>query len=153
MAEHNNEKTVERAETTAQKAEAQAIEARRKIDEEAKTAAQKAADQADAKADDARAAAEQAKREEKGSIGPTSVDEARVLAPVDRQRPAGDHHAQKFGNDPENPIFAPGLDAEDRSVLLSRKTPDHPDLVYATVHPDMVGDYLRAGWNRDLGGR
>ena len=32
---------------------------------------------------------------------------------------------------------------------MSRKTPDHPDLIYCEVHPEMVGDYARAGWNRD----
>jgi hypothetical protein len=65
--------------------------------------------------------------------------------------PAGSHFAQKFGNDPANPKPAPGLPEQDsaKTVRLSRTTPDSREKVYSFCHPDMVGDNLRAGWNRD----
>lgn len=87
----------------------------------------------------------------RGDLRDTTVAEAKVAAAslVGADMSAGSHAAQKFGNDPRNPKLAPGLSpTEGRTVLLSRKTPDHPDLVYTYVHPEMAGDYERAGWNR-----
>ena len=92
---------------------------------------------------------------------PMTAGEAKVLTTVaDAEAPAGHHLAQKFGNDPANPKPADGMEThvadedgklveiEDvKTVTLSRKTPDHPDLVYTTCHEGMVGDMLRAGWN------
>lgn len=66
----------------------------------------------------------------------------------------GDHLAQRFANAPENPQPAPRLDPnlpEDQKVRLEITDSDHtdpanPKVTY--VHPEMVGDYLRAGWRR-----
>lgn len=88
--------------------------------------------------------------EARGAIKPTTVAEAKAAAAplVGGDMRAGDHYAQKFGNDPRNPKLAPGIDPTKASVLLSRKTPDHPEEVYEIVNTEMVGDYERAGWNR-----
>jgi hypothetical protein len=108
------------------------------------------ADKLEREANDAiaRQAAEDA--EARGGIKGTTVAEAKMAAAplVGSDVLASDHFAQKFGNDPRNPKLAPGLNPAEATVLLSRKTPDHPDLVYAMVNPEMVGDYERAGWNR-----
>jgi len=96
----------------------------------------------------AKQAAEDA--EARGNIRGTTVAEAKMAAAplVGADVLASDHYAQKFGNDPRNPKLAPGLNPANATVTVSRKTPDHPDLVYAQVNPEMVGDYERAGWNR-----
>jgi hypothetical protein len=134
------------------------LEAAKKIDEAAALRADFGrpkelleADRLDREANDiiARQAEEAVKA--RGEIRDTTVAEAKVAAAalVGADMSAGSHVAQKFGNDPRNPQLAPGLDpVEGRTVRLSRKTPDHPDLIYTTVHPDMAGDYERAGWNR-----
>lgn len=110
------------------------------------------AERLEREADDARARQiEEANKGRIEAIRPTTVAEAKAAAAplVGADMRAGDHFAQKFGNDPENPKLAPGLDpVQGRTVRMSRKTPDHPDLVYEDVHPEMVGDYERAGWNR-----
>jgi len=135
------------------KLDQEATEARRKADAETdparKAEAEKAAREAWQKADDARAKSAEADRNQRGAVEETSVADARTVAPVSGDTPAGAHHAQKFGNDPANPKHDARLPASGDTVRLSRKTPDHPELVYTDVHPDMVGDYLRAGWNRD----
>ena|SRR5215207_884085 len=89
-------------------------------------------------------------QEKRGPVKATTVAEAKFAAAplVGGDRNAGDHYAQKFGNDPRNPKLAPGVDPNDNTVLLSRKTPDSPNLDYTLVNPVMVGDYERAGWNR-----
>jgi hypothetical protein len=96
----------------------------------------------------ARQAAEDA--EKTGKIRGSTAAEAKMAAAplVGADVSAGDHFAQKFGNDPRNPKLAPGLNPANATVLVSRKTPDHPNLVYTLVNPEMVGDYERAGWNR-----
>lgn len=66
----------------------------------------------------------------------------------------GDHYAQRFANAPENPKLAPGLDPdlpEDKLEKLVLSDSDHPDPLnpkVTFVHPEMVGDYIRAGWRR-----
>ena len=49
-----------------------------------------------------------------------------------------------------NPAHAPGIPTDDeaQTVKLSHVSADHPSPVYIMVHPEMVGDYLRAGWSR-----
>lgn len=88
-----------------------------------------------------------------GDQGDTSVAAAKVMLPpgADPEMPAGDYRATKRGNDPANPKYARGVPLHDegQTVKLSRVTPDSPVPVYTWVHPDMVGDYLRAGWGRE----
>lgn len=130
-----------------------AAEARAKADAETdpakKAEANKAAAESAQKADDARAKASDMDRVNREGIEPTTAVDAHTLGVVDPAIPAGHHRAQKFGNDPANPPHDHTLDPRADTVRMSRKTPDHPDLVYTEVHPDMVGDYARAGWNRD----
>ena len=80
---------------------------------------------------------------------PDTVATAGVLAPVDPGMLAGDHMAQKFGNDPANPKPAKHVtdDYDGPKTRLQRITPDMPEPAICDVHPDMVGDYLRAGWS------
>lgn len=133
-------------------AEIKAIEAREKADKAAAGATSKeevAAQEAATALDDLRAKA----AEEQGLVSaaqdPHTVYEAKVLAVVAPETLAGDHMAQNFGNDPENPKSAPGLKG-DATVRMSRVTPDVPGgPVIIDVHPDMAGDYARAGWNKD----
>ena len=60
--------------------------------------------------------------------------------------------AQKFGNDPANPQPGKGEHANPdlKTVEMTRTTPDLPkgQLQRTWVHPEMVGDYMRAGWDR-----
>lgn len=65
--------------------------------------------------------------------------------------PASHHLAQKFGNDPANPRPKAGMPevTDNGMVRLQRTTPDNSTPVYATCHPDLLGDYMRAGWSRD----
>jgi hypothetical protein len=108
------------------------------------------ADKLEREANDAIARQANEDAEARGEIRGTTVAEAKMAAAplVGADVLASDHYAQKFGNDPRNPKLAPGLSPDNATVMLSRKTPDHPDLVYALVNPEMVGDYERAGWNR-----
>ena len=104
---------------------------------------------AEQKADDLKAKVDAESGNDAATAQPTTSVEAGTLAVVDPSTPAGDHFAQKFGNDPANPKLAPGLDPKDATVRMSRVTPDHPGgPVFTDVHPDMVGDYARAGWNK-----
>lgn len=142
----------DRAAAEAHEAEVKAQEARAKAEAEAdeRTAAEKRADTAEQAADDARARAAEAAAG--GPDGLKTVGEAGIVAPhVDPDTPAGDVMAVKRGNDPANPQPLPGISADydGPTVRLSRITPDKPGEVVTTdVHPDMVGDYLRAGWSR-----
>lgn len=104
---------------------------------------------AEQKADDLHAKANEEAGADANSAEPTTSVEAGTLAVVPADTPAGDHFAQKFGNDPANPKPAPDLDPDAATVRMSRVTPDHPEgPVFTDVHPDMVGDYARAGWNK-----
>ena len=110
---------------------------------------QDAARESALKLDDLRAKAAEEKAIESSTQTPHTASEARVLAVVAPETLAGDHMAQNFGNDPENPKDAAGLKG-DAKVRMSRVTPDVPNgPVIIEVHPDMVGDYARAGWNKD----
>lgn len=145
----------EKARDEAGKAAATAAEDKAKVEEKKLTPEEKAARESAQKADDAAAKAAEADRAARGTTKPMTVEDAKVAAPVDPAMPAGHHMAQKFGNDPANPKSIPFTLPNGQSVpmestvRLSRKTPDHADLVHTTCQPNMVGDYLRAGWNID----
>lgn len=113
------------------------------------TPEQKKANELATKADDLRAkAAEAATTDADSKRVIATVADAGTLAVVPPELKASDHFAQKFGNDPENPKLAPGVQPDKDLVLLYRITPDVPGRVYAEVPEKMVGDYERAGWNR-----
>lgn len=138
-------------------AEREAAEARIRLDDAHKRAAdskltdeqrdlrgvQQEADDAAAKAAEARRAA--------GRENPRTVADARVAAPVDPNLPAGHHRAQKFGNDPANPKGYKGEhdDPEKQTVRMTLRSPDTAEPRETFVHPDMVGNYARAGWEAD----
>lgn len=144
-------KELESAEERHGQARAAAEEARAKVDQANKPRELLEAEEADRRADDEAAKAADVRRQLWGAVAEedTTVVEAKVLAAplVGAMKPAGDHMAQKFGNDPENPKLAPGVDPNDKSVRLQRITPDSPTPVYTSVAEKMVGDYLRAGWS------
>jgi hypothetical protein len=149
MAENKTDAQV--AAEAAHAADVKALDARAKAEADARTPEQKKIDDAAQKADDERAKAEQARTEARDGAGPMTAEEAKVHVPASLlDLPAGAHHAQKFGNDPANPQLAPGLNPDEgATVRLTRITPDVPGgPVVTMVHPEMVGDYLRAGWSR-----
>lgn len=152
MADTQNETKADpsKALATAQAADQKAIDAQAKADDATKSKEQLAADKAKAEADKAHAEAAHASAQTVVT-DPMTVRDAKVHAMVPDDMGAGDHLAQQFSNDPANP--KPALpehsDPDLCTVKLSRVTPDSPVPVYTVCHPDMVGDYLRAGWNRD----
>lgn len=133
-------------------AEIASLEAREKADAVAAGTQSKeevAAQDAATKLDDLRAKAEMEKGITYQKRELHTVYGAKVLAIVPPETLAGDHMAQNFGNDPENPKTAGNLQG-DGKVRMSRITPDVPNgPVVIEVHPDMVGDYARAGWNKE----
>ena len=147
MADTPSEPTKQMADVTA--ANAKVLDAQAKAADAGKTKEQLAVDKARAEADDASAKAAEAAAAAINT-DPMTVSDAKVDAMVPSDMGAGDHMAQQFSNDPANPKPAKGeyADAELCTVKLSRVTPDHPGgPVFTVCHPDMVGDYLRAGWN------
>lgn len=151
MADQNKPTDVEKAQASAADARAKAVDAQAKADEAKKSPEQRKADEARATAD--KAAAEAAEIEAAATPDdPMSAAEAKVMSPhVHEDMAAGDHFAQKFGNDPANPKPADGdhTDPDKCTVKLTRVTPDLSTPAVTMVHPDMAGDYLRAGWSRD----
>jgi hypothetical protein len=135
----------------ASKLQAEATEARAKASVGKQSDEEKAAIEAEKKADDAQAKAAEAERAAHGATAPMTVADAKVLAPLDPAMPAGDHLAQKFGNDPANPKSARSEhdDPALKTVRLVRQSPDRPSLIHTSCHPDLQGDYLRAGWSLD----
>ena len=117
----------------AAKLSAAAVEAHAKADQKAKAPDQAAAEEADKKADDARAKA--------AALHPDTVAPVMFVPPENR--------FMKRGNHPVNPVYAPGIPTHDeaQTVRLSHMSSDSPSPVFVMVHPDMVGDYLRAGWS------
>lgn len=142
----------EKAQNDALLAQQKANEAKAKANEPQKTAEQRKADELAGKADDARAKANELDHEG-GADGDTSAADAHLSLPLgtDPELPAGDYRAVKRSNDPSNPKYAPGVSThdDDQTVKLSRVTRDSKEPVYTWVHPDMVGDYMRAGWGKD----
>ncbi|QHJ00109.1 hypothetical protein GT347_20275 [Xylophilus rhododendri] len=144
-------KDADKANEQALKAQAEAAELQRKADEVAAgtTPEQKKADAAAQRADDLLAkAAEAGVVDEAAKAVPTTAVDAGVLAIVPAGTMAGDHRAQKFGNDPSNPKPAPGVDMEAAKVKLVIQKPEPEGKVFCEVPEAMVGDYERAGWNR-----
>lgn len=130
---------------------AAAEKARVEADESKLSPEQKKVRDAEREADDARAKANQAARDAEGQDAESTVADANVLGYGKHPDLAAGHHlAQKFGNDPANPRPATNMPevTDNGMVRLYRGTPDSKDLVYTSCHPDMVGDYMRAGWNR-----
>ena len=141
----------DKARADAQAAQARAIDAQTKANEAKKSDEQREADKARAEADKARAVAAEAD----ASLVPTepmSAIEAKIISPhVTDEMGAGDHLAQKFSNQPANPHIAKAehADPELCTVKLTMVKSDGLGVpVVTTVHPDMVGDYLRAGWSQ-----
>ncbi len=137
------QESVQAAETRVQDAEKAALKAKKSPEQDKVDAARQEADDARAKAaaDEAAATARPAAM---------SVEEARMLVPAPADMGAGDHMAQQFGNYPANPApyKAEHADPEKCTVQLTMVVPDHPLGARTTiVHPEMVGDYLRAGWS------
>jgi dTMP kinase len=140
-----------KAADAASQAQVAADDAQKKANDAAanRTPEQKKADEALQKADDARAeAAEAAAKDDAAKAVPTTATEAGVLAIVPAGTMAGDHVAQKFGNDPANPKPAPGVDMTANLVKLVIQKPEPEGKIYCEVPEKMVGDYERAGWNR-----
>jgi len=138
----------DKASDSVSKARAEAEKARAEVEEENLSDAQRKARKADQKVADLEAEAAQARREYTEASGGETTADAKALAAalVSPVMSAGDHYAQKFGNDPENPKLAPGISG-DPTERLQRVTPDSPTPIYTMVHKEMVGDYLRAGWS------
>jgi hypothetical protein len=100
------------------------------------------ADDAAQKADDLLARAQEEKAIDERTADETLAGEVNVIDP---KLPAGDHDAQVFGNVPQNPAPAPGLDPAVETVRMVNDKPDGSQ-AFADVHPEMTGDYTRAGW-------
>lgn len=138
----------DKAKADAAAAQAKALDAQKKADDAAKTKEQLAADKAKVDADDASAKAAEAEAAQATPQGVSTAADAKIMAPIPGDMPADSHMAQKFGNDPANPQPLPGTDDEDgKTASLYRITPDSAEPVTIKVHPDMVGNYLRAGWS------
>jgi hypothetical protein len=131
--------------TTEQKAaDAQQVadDLQAKADATAVSPEQAKADDAAQKADDLLAQAQEEKGIDERTADETLAGEVNVIDP---NLPAGDHDAQVFGNVPQNPAPAPGLDPAVETVRMVNDKPDGSQ-AFADVHPEMVGDYARAGW-------
>jgi hypothetical protein len=137
--------------TEAAKLRADAAEARAKADASKQSPEEQAAVEAERKATEAQAKADEAERHAEVAVAPMTAGDAKVLAPVDPAMPAGHHLAQKFGNDPANPKGSKPEhdDPELKTVRLVRQSPDPRALIRTSCHPEMEGDYLRAGWSLD----
>lgn len=106
------------------------------------TPEQAKADDAAQKADDLTAKAQEEKGADERTADETLAGEVNVIDPA---IPAGDHDAQVFGNLPQNPAPAPGLAPAVETVRMVNDKPDGSQ-AFADVHPEMTGDYARAGW-------
>lgn len=142
---------VDKAKVDAQAAQAKALDAQAKADEARKSDEQKAADKAKAEADRARSKAAEAETA-LVPADPMSAAEAKIVSPhLTEGMGAGDHLAQQFSNQPANPHIAKAehADLELCTVKLTMTKADGLGTPVVTmVHPEMVGDYLRAGWSR-----
>ena len=128
----------------------EAIDARSEAEAARKSPEEREAEDAEAKAARARSETVAAEAEKNKVPDAMTVVEARMLVPSADDVGAGDHLAQKFGNYPENPAPAKAEHADPAlcTVPLHMTVPDSPLGRRTTkVHPEMVGDYLRAGWS------
>lgn len=132
------QKAQEQAAADAQKAQ----ELQEVADKGDQTPAEKKADEAEQKADDSAAKAQELDSQSERGGEVTTAGEVSVIDPA---LPAGDHQAQVFGNVPLNPAPAPGLTQSVPTVRMVNERSDG-EVATADVHPDMVGDYARAGW-------
>lgn len=130
------------AEQQAADAEQDAADLQAKADAVELTPAEKKAAAAKQKADDLAAKAQEERGNDERSADATLAGDVSVIDP---KLPAGDHDAQVFGNVPQNPAPAPGLDPEVATVRMVNDKPDGSQ-AFADVHPEMTGDYARAGW-------
>lgn len=134
----NEEKAKKKADEAAKAAQ----EARDKAETQDQTSAEKQAAVAEQKADDLAAKAAEVSGEDERTAEPSKAGDVSVIDP---SLPAGDHGAQVIGNVPENPAPAPGLKETSHLVRMVNEKPDGTK-AFADVHPEMVGDYARAGW-------
>jgi len=60
------------------------------------------------------------------------------------------HEKNVKHNVPRSPAYAPGIPTDDESqtVSLFHMSEDGTERVYTRVHPEMVGNFMRAGWSR-----
>jgi hypothetical protein len=137
-----SEMTKKTADDKALEAQQTAEELRAKADAADLTPEEKKAMAAEQKADDLAAAAKEEKGDDERTAEPSLAGDVLVIDP---ELPAGDHDAQVFGNNPLNPAPAPGLVETDATVRMVNEKSDGTK-AFADVHPDMVGDYARAGW-------
>lgn len=130
------------AEEQAAEAQIAADEAQAKAAAAELTPAEKKAAAAQQKADDLAA-----KAKEEGGSDELSADASLAgdVSVIDPKLPAGDVKAQVKGNVPQNPKPAPGLKPTDDLVRMVNDKPDGTQ-AFADVHPEMTGDYARAGW-------
>jgi len=132
-----------------QAAEVKALEAQAKAVDAAKSAEQREADKARIEADGVRRKAAADDDAAHALPDRMTVAEAKIIAPVPPDMGAGDHMAQSFRNQPENPHIYKGehADPDKATVRLRLIAPDHESGFATTVvHPEMTGDYIRAGW-------
>ena len=140
----------DKAKADAQAAQAKAIDVQAKADDAKKSDEQKAADKARFDADRAKSKAAEADASTISTEPMTAVD-AKVMSPhITEEMGAADHFAQKFSLDPENPHIAKSDHADPslctvKMTMLKADSMEQP--IYTMVHPEMVGDYARAGWS------
>jgi hypothetical protein len=129
------QKKYDAAYTDAMKLSGDAAEAHAKADQSKKTKEQVAAEEADRKASDAHAKA--------AALHPDAILPDNIPAAT-----AGVMGAVRL-NVPGRPGYAAGVPTDDESqtVNLYHISEDGKGKVYTRVHPEMVGDYLRAGWS------
>lgn len=147
----SQDKDKQKAADAAQKASVKAQDARNEAEDAKLSPEERKARELEAKAGLAKSKAAVA-----GDTGPVEADtvkSANMLEMGDNVHPemsAADPRAQKMGNDPANPKPAAHIppDYDGPMVRLTMKTPDLDRLREIDVHPDMAGDYERAGWNR-----
>jgi hypothetical protein len=152
MADQTDTKTVDvdKAKADAQAARITAVDAQAKADDATKSKEQLAADKA--RVDAAKAESKAAEADASTLLTePMTAIEAKVVSPhLTEEMGAADHFAQKFSNDPANPHIAKGEHADPdlctvKMTMVKADSMDQP--IFTMVHPEMVGDYARAGWN------
>lgn len=140
----------DKAKSDAQAARVAAVEAQTKAEDAKKSPEQRDAEKAHAEADKAESVAAEADAATI-STEPMTAIEAKVASPhLTEKMGAADHFAQKFSNDPENPHIGDASHADPalctvKMTMVKADSMEQP--IYTMVHPDMVGDYCRAGWN------
>ena len=105
---------------------------------------------AEADADEAMAKSEELRRTASSSAHPVVTGDvaAHPMAATDPGMDLGDHRAQRFGNIPANPRPAKGehTDPAKMTTRMRLRSPNSPVPQETWIHPDLVGDYARAGW-------